>query len=95
MSSSQTRNIPDEFHVRAKAVYRRLIDRKTEEENNDQIIVFDLNSEDFEVGDDRDFVQMVLALKARRPDAEVTGFRIGDGGRAIDRFGSPRFARGQ
>lgn len=85
----------DEFQARAKEVYRRIIDPKTEVENDDRIVLFDLKSEDYEIGDDQDFVQMVLALKARRPDAEITGFRIGDSGRAIDRFGSARFVRRQ
>lgn len=95
MSLRHTELPADGFLARAKEVYRRIIDPKTEAENDDRIVIFDLKSEDYEIGDDQDFVQIVLALKARRPDAEVTGFRIGDGGRAIDRFGSPRLARGQ
>jgi hypothetical protein len=93
MSLSYSSLSADEFLARAKEVYRHIIGPEAEAENYDRIVVFDLKSEDYEIGDDESFVQIVRALKARRPDAEVTGFRIGDGGRTIDRFGSPRLAR--
>lgn len=78
---------------RARDVYRRLVTPEQEREHYDRFIVFDLDTEEFEIGED--FVETALALMARRPAGRLSGFRVGDGGRAIDRFGSPRVASGQ
>lgn len=90
MPSTQVPTVADESVVRQMDLYKRLIDSKTEAENEDRLVVFDLDSEDFEIGDD--LFEIVNALRSRRPTANVTGCRIGDGvGRPVDRFRSPRF----
>lgn len=75
---------------RAEAAYRRLIGPEVEAENDDRLVAIDLVSDDFEIGDD--LIEIANRLKARRPSADIFAFRVGDGGRAVDRFGSPRFA---
>jgi hypothetical protein len=73
---------------RAKEVYGRRITAQLEAENADRYVALDLNTEDFEIGDD--FIEVVHRLKGRRPDAQVFSFRVGDGGRPVDRFHSVR-----
>ena len=92
--TSEQRFAKDSEGVReAREVYRRLMTAELERENYDRYIVFDFQTDDFEIGDD--FLETALTLKARRPNSRLSGFQIGDGGRAIDRFGSPRFASEQ
>lgn len=74
--------------LKGREIYRRLIDAKVETENYDRLVVFDEETEDFEIGDD--LIEICHRLKARQPNTRTFGFRIGGGGRAIDRFGSPR-----
>lgn len=88
MSPARTVDARDDLLNRAREVYRRRIDPKVEAENDDRFVVFDLDSEDFEIGDDP--IEIVARLKSRHPATRPFGFRVGDGGRAVDRFGSPR-----
>lgn len=71
---------------RARDIYRRRISPQVEAENDDRYVVIDIDSEDFEIGDD--FVEVVHRLKSRHPAAQAFGLRVGDGGRPVDRFGA-------
>jgi hypothetical protein len=72
----------------AREVYRRLIDPKVEADNEDRFVVFDEATDDFEIGDD--LIEIARRLMGRRPNARPFAFRIGGGGRAVDRFHSLR-----
>jgi hypothetical protein len=88
MTDSQTSRTVDPELEQAREHYRRLISPEVEAANLDRLVAFDTESEDLEIGDD--LIEMVHRLKARRPNANIIGFRVGGGGRAVDRFGSPR-----
>jgi hypothetical protein len=83
--SEQTNLMPQ-----ALEVYRRQIDPKVEAENEDRFVAFNLETEEFEIGDD--VIETVQRLKRRHPTDRPFVFRVGGGGSAVDRFGSPRFA---
>ena len=78
----------EQHATRARELYRRLISPTVEAENEDRLVAFDTVSEDFEIGDD--LIEMSRRLRDRHPDAEIFGFRVGGGGRAVDRFRGPR-----
>jgi len=88
MTPRESQLVFDELGKKAREVYRRRIDSKLEADNEDRFVVFDLDSEDFEIGDD--LIDIVGRLKARHPETRPFGFRIGGGGRAVDRFRGPR-----
>ena len=81
----EQRNSPkaDEQMLKAREIYMRIIIPTLQEENSEKIVAIDVDSEDFEIGDD--LIQIVRALRVRRPHATVCGFRLGGG--AIDRIG--------
>jgi len=71
---------------RARDVYRCRISPQVEVENDDRYVVVDVDSEDFENGDD--FVEVLHRLKSRHPAAQAFGLRAGGGGRPVDRLGA-------
>ena len=71
-----------------RELYRRVISLVADAENEDRLVAIDTASEDFEIGDD--LIVICHRLRARHPDAQIFGFRIGGGGRAVDRFLGPR-----
>ena len=68
---------------RGHAIYDRRIRPELESENRGQFVAIDVNSEQFEIGDD--LIEICRRLRARQPDAQVALIRIGGGG--IDRLG--------
>jgi len=72
----------------AREHYRKLISPEMEAANLDRFVVIDTDSDDFELGDD--LIELSRTLRARRPNGRITGFRVGLGGKAIDRFHSCR-----
>ena len=75
-------DIDEQMH-RAREIYNRIVVPTLLEENDEKIVAIDVDSEDFEIGED--LIQICRSLRSRRPNASVCGFRLGGG--AIDRFG--------
>jgi hypothetical protein len=67
----------DKVMDRAEAIYDRLIRPTLEGANIGKLIAIDVNSEEFEIGDD--LITISDRLRERRPDAEIGAIRIGIG----------------
>jgi hypothetical protein len=88
MNATKDARALEQIGQQGRELYRRLISPAVEAQHADRLIAFDLVSEDFEIGDD--LIDMCRRLRARHPDAEIFGLRIGGGGRPVDRFLGPR-----
>jgi hypothetical protein len=82
---------PGEIGRKGEEIYRRLIRPALEAENMGRLIGIDVDSEDFEFGDD--VLDVTHCLLARRPDAWIAMLRVGGG--PVDRIGFIPLAGGQ
>jgi len=67
----------------AREIYARKVVPNLEVEDNELVVVIDIHSEDYEIGED--LIEICRCLKDRRPQGDLCGFRLGGG--AIDRKG--------
>jgi len=70
----------------AREIYARKVVPNLEVEDNELVVVIDIHSEDYEIGED--LIEICRCLKDRRPQGDLCGFRLGGG--AIDRTGPRR-----
>ena len=70
--------------TRAKVLYTEKIGPKVEQANHGRYIAIDVDSGDYEIGDDR--LQISARLKSRQPKAAMSVLRIGFP--AVGRIGS-------
>ena len=75
---------PSEHVDRAREVYRSLIGSELERANRGRFVALDIESRDFEIGDDR--LEVSKRLRDRHPNAIMSVLRIGYP--AIGRIGS-------
>lgn len=68
----------DEHARRGKEVYEQLIRRQVEQENRGRIVAIDIESGEFELGDNT--LAASEKLLARAPDAQIWCVRIGEPG---------------
>jgi len=86
MSQTKQKRASDDQMDKAREIYTRVIVPTLKDENPAKIVAIDVETEDYEIGDD--LLAVCQSLKARRPHANIHGFRLGGG--AIDRFGASR-----
>ena len=86
MSQTERKRCSDDQMDKAREIYARVIVPTLQVENPEKIVAIDVETEDYEIGSD--LLEICHTLKARRPQANIHGFRLGGG--AIDRFGSSR-----
>jgi hypothetical protein len=71
----QTKYTKEEIARRGEAIYENQIRPHVEAEFNGKILVIDIESGDYEIGDTT--LAAADLLKSRRPDAEIYVMRIG------------------
>ena len=83
MGVRQPRHSKEEFARRGQAIYEQRVRPQVEEGNRGRIVAIDIETGEFEVGDDP--LAASDQLFARCPDAQPWLVRIGE--RALHRFG--------
>lgn len=83
MTPRQPRYSKEEFARRGTALYEHKIRPLVEPGNHGRIVVIDIETGDYELGDDP--LEVSLHMIARCPDAQLWCVRIGH--RAVERFG--------
>lgn len=78
----QTQGPPDVLD-RAQEIYNRLIKPTLEAGNVGRLVAIDVDSEDFEIGDE--VLPLSFRLQGRRPNAQIGTLKIGGG--AVRRIG--------
>lgn len=75
MQRRQRRYPKDEFARRGGEIYERDIRAQFESTRHGEFVVIDIDSGDFEIGDDE--TAITNSLVARRPDAQIWARRVG------------------
>jgi hypothetical protein len=83
MAIRQPRYSKEEFARRGHEIYESQVRSQVEEDSHGRIVVIDIETGAFEVGDDS--LTAAKQLLMRCPDAQIFGIRIGH--RAVHRFG--------
>ncbi len=83
MTVRQPRYSKEEFARRAKELYEQKIRPLVEAGNHGRVVVIDIETGDYQLGDDP--LDTCQPLIAKSPDAQLFCIRIGH--RAVERFG--------
>ena len=76
--TQERRLTPDEVGDRAETLYQEKIRCKVEtDENIGKLICIDIHSGDYEIEEGLNYLDSILRLRAKHPDAEVCVLRIG------------------
>ena len=75
MTVTETQPAPDEVVSRGKALYENDIRAQVEEGNIGRLLIVDVTTGNWVMGEDR--IEMARRLRARNPQAQNFGMRIG------------------